>query len=384
MPRRPRHSIIMEQPVLKIVGRKSTRTSSKRGVIQAIRNWCQSAVKKTCREKPMRQIKKKVVSKMPLPKRLKTQPNPIDSLRYEFACKKLTLTDSSKSNKKKENQHKIQFGNYVIDTWFKSPYPPDVYTQSKFFICEFCFVSIKTANMAKRHKDKSCMKCPPGNEIYRQGNISIFEVDGQKNKMYCLNLCLLTKLFLDHKTLFYDVEPFLFYIMTETDQDGCHFVGYFSKEKRSIMNYNVSCILILPTHQRKGYGQYLIDFSYLLTRHECKIGTPEKPLSALGLLGYQRYWDYTVLKHLNSEKYGQSQSIDNISTKTGMTPDDIIAALQRNSLLISNDGQYELHIDQRDIKQKLAKIESKMQLRIDPRKLVWTPPSYSSVHIDTT
>jgi len=67
-----------------------------------------------------------------------------------------------------------------------------------------------------------------------------------------------------------------------------------------------------------------------------------------------------------------------------MTPDDIIAALQRNSLLISNDGQYELHIDQRDIKQKLAKIESKMQLRIDPRKLVWTPPSYSSVHIDTT
>lgn len=183
MPRRPRHSIIMEQPVLKIVGRKSTRTSSKRGVIQAIRNWCQSAVKKTCREKPMRHIKKKVVSKTPLPKRLKTQPNPIDSLRYEFACKKLTLTDCSKSNKKKENQHKIQFGNYVINTWFKSPYPPDVYTQSKFFICEFCFVSIKTANMAKRHKDKSCMKCPPGNEIYRQGNISIFEVDGQKNKV---------------------------------------------------------------------------------------------------------------------------------------------------------------------------------------------------------
>lgn len=65
-----------------------------------------------------------------------------------------------------------------------------------------------------------------------------------------------------------------------------------------------------------------------------------------------------------------------------MTPDDIIAALQRNSLLISNNGQYELHIDQRDIKQKLAKIESKMQLRIDPKKLVWTPPNYNSVYID--
>jgi hypothetical protein len=28
-------------------------------------------------------------------------------------------------------------------------------------------------------------------------------------------LCLLSKLFLDHKTLYYDVDPFLFYVMTE-------------------------------------------------------------------------------------------------------------------------------------------------------------------------
>ncbi|OAD06916.1 hypothetical protein MUCCIDRAFT_152172 [Mucor lusitanicus CBS 277.49] len=288
-----------------------------------------------------------------------------------------------KKKKKENQQHKIQFGNYLIDTWFTSPYPPEVSAQSRFFVCEFCFVSIKTAAMAKRHKGKCCMKCPPGDEIYRQGNISIFEVDGHKNKMYCLNLCLLTKLFLDHKTLFYDVEPFLFYIMTETDQDGCHFVGYFSKEKRSVMNYNVSCILILPTHQRKGYGQYLIDFSYLLTRREGKVGTPEKPLSALGTLGYQRYWDYIVLKHFYSEKYEQCQSIDDISTKTGMTPDDIVAALQRNNLLRMIDGHYELQINQEDIARQLAKIESRIQLRIDPTKLMWTPTSYSHVYMDT-
>lgn len=47
--------------------------------------------------------------------------------------------------------------------------------------------------------------------------------------MYCQNLCLLAKMFLDHKTLYYDVEPFLFYILTEVDDRGCHFVGYFSK-----------------------------------------------------------------------------------------------------------------------------------------------------------
>jgi hypothetical protein len=43
------------------------------------------------------------------------------------------------------------------------------------------------------------------------------------------NLCLLAKLFLDHKTLYYDVDPFLFYVLTECDDDGHHIVGYFSK-----------------------------------------------------------------------------------------------------------------------------------------------------------
>lgn len=49
------------------------------------------------------------------------------------------------------------------------------------------------------------------------------------SKIYCQNLCLLAKLFLDHKTLYYDVEPFLFYVLTKNDEKGCHLVGYFSK-----------------------------------------------------------------------------------------------------------------------------------------------------------
>lgn len=67
-------------------------------------------------------------------------------------------------------------------------------------------------------------------------------------------------MFLDHKTLYYDVEPFLFYVMTESDSTGAHFVGYFSKEKRS-PHFNVSCIMTLPVRQRKGWGNLLIDFS---------------------------------------------------------------------------------------------------------------------------
>lgn len=70
---------------------------------------------------------------------------------------------------------------------------------------------------------------PPGRDIYRKGTLSIYEVDGADHKIYCQNLCLLAKLFLDHKTLYFDVEPFLFYILCEVDKQGAHLVGCFSK-----------------------------------------------------------------------------------------------------------------------------------------------------------
>lgn len=54
-----------------------------------------------------------------------------------------------------------------------------------------------------------------GGQIYRNGNLAMFEVDGGEQKEYGQNLCSLAKLFLDHKTLYYDVDPFLFYVLCE-------------------------------------------------------------------------------------------------------------------------------------------------------------------------
>lgn len=114
---------------------------------------------------------------------------------------------------------------------------------------------------------KCTLRHPPGNEIYRKDTISFFEIDGRKNKSYAQNLCLLAKLFLDHKTLYYDTDPFMFYIMTEYDEVGFHIVGYFSKEKESTEDYNVACILTMPPYQRKGYGRLLIEFSEYVVSH---------------------------------------------------------------------------------------------------------------------
>lgn len=71
------------------------------------------------------------------------------------------------------------------------------------------------------------MTCPPGDEIYKNGDLSVFEIDGKTNKIFCQNVCLLAKLFLDHKTLYYDVEPFLFYVLCKLEKNGYNMVGYF-------------------------------------------------------------------------------------------------------------------------------------------------------------
>lgn len=284
----------------------------------------------------------------------------------------------------------------------------------KLYFCEYSLHFFKRRTQLLRHLSKCKLRHPPGDEIYRKDNISMFEVrrtvcggcrcvldphaatatalllaarmlcrcttqqrtptpvfalaacctpnpqiDGRKEKQYCQNLCYLAKLFLDHKTLYYDVDLFLFYVLCETDQRGAHIVsawggweggvreagtkrgtqgsfgelllvpvrlkrqrgglwgtcvntaklpglspcwgtaalvavahvpsittqrrcrppappphhqvGYFSKEKCSEEGYNLACILTLPCYQKKGYGKFLISFSYELSKLEGKV-----------------------------------------------------------------------------------------------------------------
>jgi histone acetyltransferase MYST1 len=126
----------------------------------------------------------------------------------------------------------------------------------------------------------------------------MFEVDAQQEEIYCQNLSYIAKLFLDHKTLYFSVSPFLFYVLCELDERGYHPVGYFSKEKYSDVGYNLACILTFPAHQRKGYGRFLISFSYELSKKEEKVGSPEKPMSDLGQQAYKPYWTSTIVDFL--------------------------------------------------------------------------------------
>lgn len=267
----------------------------------------------------------------------------------------------------------INFGGYEIETWYAAPYPEEYSRNRVLYICEFCLKYMNSDYVAWRHKLKCPAKHPPGDEIYRDGSISIFEVDGRKNPVYCQNLCLLAKLFLGSKTLYYDVEPFLFYVMSEYDDLGCHFVGYFSKEKRPSSANNVSCILTLPIHQRKGYGNLLIDFSYLLTRIEGKSGSPEKPLSDMGLVSYRNYWRLILSYQLRDLK--TPISIADLSDRTGMTADDLVSALEGLRALVRDPvtKTYAFRLDTKYFEEVIQNWEVKGYVTLNPDALLWTP-----------
>ncbi|CAH0702230.1 unnamed protein product [Spodoptera exigua] len=103
-------------------------------------------------------------------------------------------------------------------------------------------------------------------------------------------------------------------------------------EKNSFLNYNVSCILTLPPYQRQGYGRLLIDFSYLLTKEEGKVGSPETPLSDLGLISYRSYWKEALLKRLCSAP-GPTLCIRDLSKDLAIASSDIVSTLQERGLM---------------------------------------------------
>ena len=295
-----------------------------------------------------------------------------------------SMTQNQTEISRVRNLEQVQMGKYEIEPWYFSPYPAEFVDSDLVYICEFCLCYFGSFTPFKRHRAKCTLLHPPGNEIYRDENVSFFEIDGRRQRTWCRNLCLLSKLFLDHKTLYYDVDPFLFYCMTERTEHGHHLIGYFSKEKESAEGYNVACILTLPQYQRKGYGKLLIQFSYELSKVEGKLGSPEKPLSDLGLLSYRAYWQEVIVEALvqrESELSNPTYSVEDLGQHLAMTTNDVLHTLQNlNMLRYSNKNHVIVLTDavraQRDKLIEKEKVKGKRE--IDPERMMWKPPVFNA------
>ncbi|ALC48724.1 CG1894, partial [Drosophila busckii] len=274
---------------------------------------------------------------------------------------------------------KLQFGAFEIDTWYFSPYPGEYGKTRTLYVCEFCLKYMRVEDTYNLHLANCKRRHPPGKEIYRKGTLSIYEVNGMEEQLYCQLLCLMAKLFLDHKALYFDMDPFFFYVLCEIDRQGSHIVGYFSKEKKSLENNNVACILVLPPYQRKGYGKLLIAFSYELSRKEGIIGSPENPLSDLGRLSYRSYWAYTLLALMKRRCNAETTTIKELSEASGITQEDIIYTLQSMKMIKYWKGQHVICVTAKTINDHLRLPQFRRpKLTIDSNFLVWKPHNAQS------
>ncbi|KAI2780053.1 acyl-CoA N-acyltransferase [Daldinia loculata] len=251
------------------------------------------------------------------------------------------------------------------------------------------FSSVTTATAAEvvgkgkgRKKSDGGAGAPTVEEVVSDdGEWSVWEVDGEKDRLFCQNLSLFAKLFLDNKSVFFDVTGFNYFLLvytppptndpqpspslaptstdiipnsqsstttissasqhTPTSPTRPQVVGFFSKEKLSWDNNNLACILVFPPWQRKGLGALLMGVSYEISRREGILGGPEKPISELGRKGYKRFWAGEIARWLLELKIPEGQgeddiegekgtliTVEEVSKATWIVPEDCLAVLR--------------------------------------------------------
>jgi len=223
---------------------------------------------------------------------------------------------------------------------------------SELYVCNRCFGYAKVLVDWVKHC-RCCEKEVPGRRIYvhsedgavgegGDGRWSVWEVDGAVETLFCQNLSLFAKLFLDNKSVFFDVSGFNYFLLVHSSPTTPHtsqIIGFFSKEKMSWDNNNLACILVFPPWQRKGLGALLMGVSYSIARREGILGGPEKPISDLGKKGYKRFWGAEIARWLleckeSDRKKGRGYvDVAVVSQGTWILPEDCLCVMREMNIV---------------------------------------------------
>lgn len=308
----------------------------------------------------------------------------------------------------------VVLGNLRFGTWYFSPYPESVIFGSdhhamkaqtngdmknghieksvmpmipKLHVCPYCFkyTTSPAEYVSHLHIHTKQIETDPEGwwpvpktalKVYEFDGYTVWDIDGEQEKLYCQNLSLFAKLFLEQKSVFFDTSGFHYFVLTYTPliaKSGSpatskhrgrrrrslggngdlglktQVLGFFSKENLSWDANNLACILVFPPYQHRNLGQLLMAVSYKLSGWEWEdsiIGGPEKPLSTLGRKSYLRFWSERIARFFmgqTADAEGQKvfgrvskkrttlakeeMTIKEIGDRTGMLSEDVIAAL---------------------------------------------------------
>ena len=236
------------------------------------------------------------------------------------------------------NLDTIQYGDTKVDCWYYSPYLAQFTENRHLYICDQCLMYFSKKRDFMKHGHEFYNRRPPGREIYRAGDLSMFEVAGVEHKIFCQCLSLLSKLFLDDVAVFYNVSQFIFFVLCKCDENGAHVVSFFSRDIRWLDKNILACILVLPPYQREGYGRLMISIAYEMARRAGVVGGPEKPLSDLGKKAFQAYWKETIIATMfaHSDKI---KCVDDFMTISSISKIDLIKTMKELNLLYhTNEG----------------------------------------------
>lgn len=279
------------------------------------------------------------------------------------------------------NINRVSFGDYDFNTWYgnsayflasgdlelginaqaknigaKRKYSASAvgdFWLERLYVCEFCFKYTDNQNNMAQHRTV-CRLAQPfpgvGKLLYAdmKAPYLVKRMRGFRHELFCQNLALFGKLFLDDKSVYYNVKAFDFYVLYGYDPHDADIpgsilrkrlkpMGFFSKEVNSWeADNNLACICIFPPYQRLGLGSLLIEFLYALaaaTPGQTWLG-PEFPLSPYGKVAYLGFWSKRLAFVLLNDLEGRHDvTLAELAARTGFRKDDILFTLEYMEVL---------------------------------------------------
>lgn len=228
------------------------------------------------------------------------------------------------------------------------------------FVCEYCFKYTANEPDMALHRTVCELNTPfpPLGKLVYWDSVApylIKRIRGYRHELFAQNLSLFGKLFLDDKSVYYNVEYFDFYVVYGFDDNDPEIygsalrkpfkpMGFFSHEVNAWDPHNnLACVCVFPPFQGRRLGSLLIEFLYALaasSEHmKGRLG-PEFPLSPYGKELYLRFWCKRLAFLLLSDRPSSSTrkiTLTDLANATGFRREDILYTLDHMGVLSEND-----------------------------------------------